>query len=88
MSLDPALDPATQRLLAGELAKSLWATARPVAGGEDDASSSSAADTYSTLFTDVLADALTGSPGVLPNREPRQDALAGSPGAPAGRELP
>jgi hypothetical protein len=59
MSTAP-LDPATQRLLAGELAKSLWATAKPQAGGEDGEASgiSSGADTFANLFTDVLADAI------------------------------
>lgn len=66
-----AVDPALQRMLAGELAKSLWATAKPAdgadaTGGTGDAggtgSSSTAADTYSSLFTDVLADAIAGTP--------------------------
>lgn len=66
MSVDPsasATDQATLRLLAGELAKSLWATAKPSAGGgEEDGgtAAASAADAYSTLFTDVLADAIAG----------------------------
>ncbi len=55
------LDPATQRLLAGELAKSLWATAKPQAGGDDETPGlSSGADTFASLFTDVLADAIAG----------------------------
>jgi hypothetical protein len=61
--VDPATatDQATMRLLANELAKSLWATAKPSASGDDDGSASaSAADAYSTLFTDVLADAIAG----------------------------
>jgi hypothetical protein len=62
--VDPAAttDQATMRLLANELAKSLWATAKPIASGDDDGgtASSSAADAYSTLFTDVLADAIAG----------------------------
>jgi hypothetical protein len=61
MSAAEPIDPAVQRMLAGELAKSLWATAKPQGGGEDDgASSTSAADTFSGLFTDVLADAIAG----------------------------
>lgn len=66
MSISPSAsttDQATTRLLANELAKSLWATAKPSAGGGDedgDNSTASAADAYSTLFTDVLADAIAG----------------------------
>lgn len=61
--IDPAStpDPAIQRMLAGELAKSLWATAKPQ-GGDDADGSTSAADTFSTMFTDVLADAIAGVP--------------------------
>jgi hypothetical protein len=63
--VDPATgaDQATMRLLANELAKSLWATAKPSASGGDDdggTASAAAADAYSTLFTDVLADAIAG----------------------------
>lgn len=60
----PGIDPAVQRMLAGELAKSLWATAKPAATDSSDGDStgagglSSGADTYSSLFTDVLADAM------------------------------
>ena len=59
-----AIDPQVQRLLAGELARSLWKTASPQAvpsgdDGDPDATPvASAADTYGSLFTDVLADAL------------------------------
>jgi hypothetical protein len=69
MSLPPvtAVDPGLQRILAGELAKSLWASAKPAAGTDEtgDAgggSSATAADTYASLFTDVLADAIAGTP--------------------------
>lgn len=64
MSAAP-IDPAVQRMLAGELAKSMWATAKPQAAGDDEngGSSTSAVDTFSTLFTDVLADALAGTDG-------------------------
>ncbi|UTI64639.1 hypothetical protein NBH00_00165 [Paraconexibacter antarcticus] len=62
----PAIDPAVQRMLAGEVAKQLWASAKPQAtdstddtGG--DSTASTAADTYGSLFTDVLADALAGT---------------------------
>lgn len=71
--MSAAIDPAVQRMLAGELAKSLWATAKPVAGDEQEgAPSSAAADTYATLFTDVLADALAGAaPGAAAKATPR-----------------
>jgi hypothetical protein len=72
MSEPAAIDPALQRMLAGELAKSLWATARPEGGGADEgAQSSSAADTFSTLFTDVLADALVATDGATGRRTAR-----------------
>ncbi|MCW3038680.1 MAG: hypothetical protein JWM31_585 [Solirubrobacterales bacterium] len=56
------VDPAVQKLLAGELAKSLWATAKPIAGGEEEGGSmqSSGAETYASMFTDVLANAIAG----------------------------
>jgi hypothetical protein len=66
MTTPNAIDPATQRLLAGELAKSLWATAKPQSSDDDDSASGGAAtsgvDTFSSLFTDVLADAMAGGP--------------------------
>lgn len=59
----PAIDPAVQRMLAGEVAKQLWASAKPQASDDDGSGStaSTAADTYGSLFTDVLADALSGT---------------------------
>lgn len=60
----PAIDPAVQRMLAGEVAKQLWASAKPQASDSDDggdSTTSTAADTYGSLFTDVLADALAGT---------------------------
>lgn len=64
MSTPNAIDPAVQRMLAGELAKQLWATAKPPASASGDGSDSTvstAADTYGSLFTDVLADAIAGT---------------------------
>lgn len=63
MSAPNAIDPATQRLLAGELAKALWATAKPQSGDEEDGggAATSAVQTFSSLFTDVLADAIAGA---------------------------
>ncbi|MCW3014370.1 MAG: hypothetical protein JWO02_1462 [Solirubrobacterales bacterium] len=58
------IDPAVQRLLAGELAKSLWATAKPQDDGNGQgAPPAGAADTFATLFTDALADAIAGTDG-------------------------
>ncbi|WP_354699772.1 hypothetical protein DSM112329_00027 [Paraconexibacter sp. AEG42_29] len=62
MSPPSTTDAATNRLLAGELAKSMWATAKPQASGSDADSGgiTSGAETFATLFTDVLADAIAG----------------------------
>ncbi|MCW2999854.1 MAG: hypothetical protein JWN65_3403 [Solirubrobacterales bacterium] len=71
MSQPAAIDPALQRMLAGELARSLWATARPQGDPEEGAPSSSAADTFATLFTDVLADAIAGTDSAPDRRAAR-----------------
>lgn len=61
-------DAAVTRLMAGELAKSMWATAKPQVSGsdEDGGTISSGADTFATLFTDVLADAIAGTDTTRP----------------------
>jgi len=74
MSAAAPIDPATRRLLAGELAKSLWATAKPQAGGGDEDGASgmtSGVETFSSLFTDILADAIAADATTTPKTPAR-----------------